>query len=119
VVAAALGLAAVLGAGEVLDEPDTVDLVVRNESTRAVTVHVRGATDGPLLPVATVDAGEERSVEQVIDQGARWLVTFRVAGRDVGTAELAGTELEADGYRLAVPASVDDAAGAEGIDPTP
>jgi hypothetical protein len=117
--AIALGLAVVLGAGEVLPEPDTVDLVVGNESSRAITVHVRSDEGGPLLPVATVEPGEVRTVEQVIDQGARWLVTYRAAGRDVGEAEVDGDALAADGYRLRVPATVDGAAGAEGIEPTP
>lgn len=118
-VAALLGLGAVLAAGELLDEPDTVDLVLVNESTRAVTVHVQGDEAAPLLPVATVDPGEERSVDQVIDQGGRWLVTYSVAGLDVGTTDLAGDDLAEAGYRITVPAAVDDAAASEGIEPTP
>lgn len=117
--AALVALAAVLASPAVLDEPATVDVVVVNESSRAVTVHVQGDEGAPLLPVATVDAGEERSVEQVLDQGDRWLVTYSVAGVEVGGADLPGDELAAGGFRLSIPASVDEAAGAEGIEPTP
>lgn len=117
--ATALGLGIVFGAGEVLAEPDTVDLVLSNDATRSVTVHVRGDEEGAQLPVATVDPGEVREVPLVIDQGSRWLVTFRAAGRDVGEVELDGDALAADGHQITVPASVDGAAGAEGIEPAP
>jgi hypothetical protein len=46
-------------------------------------------------------------------------VTYSVAGLDVGTTDLAGDDLAEAGYRITVPAAVDDAAASEGIEPTP
>ena len=79
---AAAGVAALLGAvaaGEVLEPPGTVDLVVVNQADRDVTVVVSPA-GGAGLPIATLDPGEERPVAGVLDRGDTWVVTFRVAG---------------------------------------
>ena len=105
----AAGLAAVLGAlgaEEILDPPPTVDLVVVNDTDRNVTVVVAGRTGAPVLPVATVDAGEERRVDQVVDQGRTWIVTFRVDGEPADELEVTRDDLAADGFRIVVPAAV-------------
>lgn len=113
----AAGAAALIGAvvaGEVLDPPPTVDLVVVNRSAQEVTVVVAGADGGPVLPVATVEAGEERPVEEVLDQGRSWVVSFLVAGAAAGELEATRAQLEADGFRIVVP----DALVVEGAAPT-
>ena len=119
---AAAGLAAVLGAlaaSEVLEPPTTVDLVVVNETERDVTVVVAGEAGDPVLPVATVDAGEERQVDQVVDQGRTWIVTFRVDGEPAEEVEVPRDELAADGFRIVVPEAVAAAAPAEPPAPEP
>lgn len=117
---AAAGLAAVLGAlaaAEVLDPPSTVDLVVVNETDRDVTVVVAGQAGAPVLPVATVDAGEERRVDQVVDQGRTWIVTFRVDGEPAEELEVPRADLAEDGFRIVVPAAVAEAAPPEAPSP--
>ena len=112
---AAAGVAALLGAvaaGEVLEPPPTVDLVVANESAADVTIVVDGADGGPILPVATIDAGEERTVEEVLDQGRSWVLTFRVAGEDAGQLEVSRSDLAGDGFRIVVPAGTGRGAAA-------
>ena len=105
---AAAGVAALLGAvaaGEVLEPPGTVDLVVVNQADRDVTVVV-APTGGAGLPIATLNAGEERPVAGVLDRGDTWVVSFRVAGEPTGsTVELERSALEADGFRVTVPAT--------------
>ena len=105
---AAAGVAALLGAmaaGEVLEPPSTVDLVVTNPTERDVTVVVAPAGGGG-LPVATLDPGEERAVAGVLDRGDTWVVSFRMSGEPTGTTvELERSALEADGFRVVVPAA--------------
>lgn len=106
---AAAGLAmlvAVVGAGEVLEPPSSVDLTVVNEAAEAVTVAVSSGA-GPILPIGTIDAGEERPVVQVLDQGPSWTVRFERAGEVVGEQTLTRDELSAQRMRITVPASVD------------
>jgi hypothetical protein len=98
-------------AGELLDPPSTVDLVIANESGREVTVVVAGGEGDPQLPVATVDVGEERPVAEVLDQGGTWLITFRTAGETAGELEVSRSELAEQGFRIVVPATVGDEAG--------
>jgi hypothetical protein len=114
---AAAGIAALVcaaGAGEVLHPPGSVDLVVTNESERDVTVLVASAGGGA-LPIATLDPGEERAVADVLDRGDDWVVSFRTAGEAASDVELPRAALEADGFRITVPADVPPAdADAEG-----
>ena len=117
---AAAGVAALLGAvaaGEVLEPPSTVDLVLTNEAERDVSVVV-SPVGGGRLPVATLDPGEERTVAGVLDRGDTWVVTFRVAGEtSESTLELERSALEADGYRVTIPAAdVAPAPAGEGED---
>ena len=107
VLAGVVALAGAVGAGEVLDPPPTVDLVVVNESARSVTIVV-GRGTGPDLPIATIDPGEERPVEQVLDQGRAWTVSYRVAGEVVGGQSISGAELAGQGFRLTVPSGIDE-----------
>lgn len=103
---AAVGLAALavaLGAGPLLDPPPSVDLVVVNETEQAVTVVVGGGS-GPELPVGTIDAGEERPVQDVLDQGRAWTISYRVAGDVVAEQAVTREELAEQGFRLTVPA---------------
>lgn len=111
---AAAGIAALVaavGAGEVLHPPATVDLVVVNESASEVTVVVAGGRGGA-FPIATLDAGEERAVDGVLDRGGEWVVSFLAGGEPIGSEELSGDELEADGNRITVPA--DEAVAEDG-----
>lgn len=112
--AGVVALLAAAGAGELLDPPPTVDLVIANESDQDVTVVLAGPEGSPVLPVATVDAGEERTVEEVLDQGRSWVVTFRVAGEPAGELEVSREELAGRGFQVVVPATV-----GSGADPGP
>ena len=110
-VAGAAAMLAAAVAGELLDPPSTVDLVIANESGQEVTVVVAGREGDPQLPVATVDVGEERPVAEVLDQGRTWLITFRSAGETAGELEVSRSELAEQGFRIVVPATVGDDAG--------
>ena len=110
-VAGAAAMLAAAVAGELLDPPSTVDLVIANESTQEVTVVLAGRAGAPVLPVATVDAGEERPVAEVLDQGSTWLVTFRTAGETTGELEVSRSELAEQGFRIVVPETVGDGDG--------
>lgn len=103
---AAAGLAALavaVGAGPLLDPPPSVDLVVVNETEQAVTVVVAGES-GAELPIGTIDAGEERPLQEVLDQGRVWTISYRVAGDVVAEEAVAREELAEQGFRLTVPA---------------
>ncbi len=106
VAAGVAALAVAVGAGPVLDPPATVDFVVVNPSAAAVTVVVSDGSP-PELPIATIDPGEERPVQEVLDQGETWTVTYRIAGEVVGEETVARADLERQGFRLRVPEGVD------------
>jgi hypothetical protein len=76
-----------------------------------VTVVLAGRAGAPVLPVATVDAGEERPVAEVLDQGSTWLVTFRTAGETTGELEVSRSELAEQDFRIVVPETVGDGDG--------
>lgn len=114
VAAGAFAMLVAAVAGELLDPPSTVDLVIANESDREVTVVLAGSAGSPVLPVATVDAGEERPIQEVLDQGGSWLVTFEAAGEPAGELEVSRSELADQGFRIVVPPTV-----AGGADPAP
>lgn len=113
IAAGAAALLVAVAAGEVLAAPETVDVAVINSADRAVMVVVSDGS-GLRLPLATVEPGEERLVELVIDQGPEWRVTYLAAGEVAAEQTLTRAELAGRGFRLTVPAEVSVAPGVDG-----
>ncbi len=97
--------------------PDFVDrLVVENPTRFDVDVDVAG-TDGRVLELTQVLAGRTKTVRDVIDQGRSWTVTFSYAGTEAGAVEIDRARLEDDGWRIEVPAEVEQELESAGYEP--
>ena len=104
VLVAALALVTLLCAA-LLDRPPSfvARLDVVNPTQYHVVVDVRGAAGQPSwLALGTVPRESSRSVEQVLDQGERWIVRFSYGGFVGGEVTLSRTEAR----RITVPPEV-------------
>jgi hypothetical protein len=89
--------------------PPTVDrITISNPTGYDLEVQVSDANRDGWLPTGIVEAGSEQISEQVIDQGEVWIFRFLHWGDPVGELELARSELERNGWRLEVPAQVEE-----------
>jgi hypothetical protein len=107
----------VLGGSWAVRGPDFVDRVTVENPTRFdVDVDVAGS-DGRVLELTQVLAGRTKAVRDVIDQGKSWTVTFSYAGTEAGAMQLDRTTLEDDGWRIVVPAGVEQELESAGYEP--
>ncbi|MGH9013484.1 MAG: hypothetical protein ACRDZ1_06060 [Acidimicrobiia bacterium] len=99
--------------------PDFVDRVtIANRTALDVDVNVAGS-DGGLLDLTYIAAGETKSVRDVIDQGDIWVFHFSYGGTDAGTLRLDRTRLAQNGWRVEIPEAVADRLDAAGHEPPP
>ncbi|MGQ0431524.1 MAG: hypothetical protein ACT452_03840 [Microthrixaceae bacterium] len=99
--------------------PDFVDRVtIANPTAFDVDVNVAGS-DGALLDLAYVIAGETKVVRGVIDQGDVWIFHFSYGGTDAGKLRLDRTRLERSGWRVEIPEAVADRLDAAGHERSP
>jgi hypothetical protein len=85
----------------------TVDRVtIMNSTDYDIHVDVTGSGTDGWLPLAIVEHGSEKTVHEVIDQGARWTFRFLHEGDRVGEISVARSELEGDGWRVEIPAEI-------------
>lgn len=99
--------------------PDFVDRVtIANRTAFDVDVNVAGS-DGGLLDLTYIIAGETKAVRDVIDQGDIWVFHFSYGGTDAGTLRLDRTGLAQNGWRVAIPEAVADRLDAAGHEPPP
>lgn len=97
--------------------PDFVDRVTIENPTRFdVDVDVAGS-DGRVLELTQVLAGRTKVVRDVIDQGGSWTVTFSYAGTEGAAMRIDRTTLEDDGWRIEVPAEVEQKLESAGYEP--
>lgn len=100
---AAAAVAVVL-AWLVVDEPARADLEVVNPSGREVSIQVRSGGDG-WRRLATLPAGSERTVRDVIDRGDVWTIRFDERGRVLDEIEVGRDSLDEAGWRIEIPES--------------
>lgn len=80
-------------------------VTVDNPGAWAVSVALLDADGRPRLYLGPVGAASERTFDQVLDQGDEWVFRFSYAGVEA-EAHRAGRQLEADQWRVTVPAEM-------------
>ena len=93
-------------------------IVLVNETDYVADIAVRGDTGG-WLGLTRVPAHETREVEQVVDQGSVWTFRFSYGKYDPVELEMSKAELRDGGWRVQVPAELEERLQAEGVSPPP
>ncbi|HXF56761.1 MAG TPA: hypothetical protein VNO34_04165 [Actinomycetota bacterium] len=89
--------------------PPRVDrITIVNPTDYDLDVEVTGRDRDGWLPTAIVEAGEEDVAQEVIDQGEVWIFRFRHWGDPMGELSASRAELERSGWRVEVPAQVEE-----------
>ena len=107
VIAALVGAAVLLIAVQwFLSEPEKVSSVeLANSSELDVRVEVSGTDRDNWLGLAIVPGGATRTIDGVLDQGETWLFRYSSGPFVADPVEVPRTSLEADGWRVEIPAS--------------
>jgi hypothetical protein len=96
-------------------DPATVPrLTVVNETDSVVEVEVASAGGAGWIGLGAVDPGASHSYSDVLDQGDRWRFRFSSGRAQAGGPVRTRSELEADGWRMIIPASVGRELAADG-----
>jgi hypothetical protein len=89
--------------------PPTVDrITVVNPTGYDLDLQVSDPDRSSWLPAGVAEAGSQQITEEVIDQGEIWVFRFLHWGDPVGELEITRSELERNGWRLEVPAAVEE-----------
>ena len=89
--------------------PPTVDrITISNPTSYDIDVEVTDRDRDGWLPVAIVQARSEHVARDVIDQGEAWIFRFSHWGDPVGEFSPTRAELERNGWRVEVPAEVEE-----------
>ena len=113
--AVALTLVVDLGGG-----PATVPRITfENPTAYALDIEVSPGTGTGWASAGSVRQQATAVVEDVLDQGDVWLFRFDSQGETGGELRLTRSELEAAGWRVAIPADVGKRLADAGAPPTP
>lgn len=116
-IAIAMGLAVELG--PTLTVPAHVaGLRIANPTVYQVNVEVTDARDGRWLDLGAIGPERSKTVEEVTDQGRRWVFRFSYGGVDAGRIDAARSELEGAGWMLTVPREVGERLRTAGLAPS-
>jgi hypothetical protein len=89
--------------------PPTVDrITISNPTAYDIDVEVTDRDRDGWLPMAIVQARSEHVAQDVIDQGEVWIFRFLHWGDPVGEFSPTRAELERNGWRVEVPAEVEE-----------
>lgn len=83
--------------------PVVPELTVENPHQWNVTVTVTGADRDASLAVGALERETTQTFLRTVDQGERWIFSFRYGGIDGGELVLSRTELEEAGWQIKVP----------------
>lgn len=119
VVALALAAALVTALASNLRSPsDVAALTVDNPTVYQVNVDVSPSGDGDWLDLGSVGRERTKTIEQIGDQGTRWVFRFSYGGVDAGRVTLSRTELAAAHWTVRVPTEVGERLRAAGLQPS-
>ena len=108
--AAIVAIVALLGLFELVRGPEFVDHVtIDNRAPADERVDLLGP-DGAVIALGVVDAHSRARIEEVVDPGDPWVFRVSRAGRTLGVIRTSRGELAANGWRVVVPASLEDEA---------
>jgi hypothetical protein len=100
--------------------PKTISRITfENPTVYALDIEVSPGTDTGWTSAGSVRQLSTTDVQEVIDQGDVWLFRFDSQGQSGGQVQLTRSELEAAGWRVAIPADVGCRLAAAGAPPTP
>lgn len=91
-------------------------VTIRNESAFPARVELRDASDGSRFSLATIGAGDERSIEQVIDREV-WIFVFSYAGSQAVELRIDRPDLEGQGWAIEVPSEFEARLREVGFEP--
>ncbi len=119
VVALALAAAIVSAAARTVRAPaDVAALTIDNPTVYQVNVEVSPSGQGGWLDLGAVGRERSKTVEQIADQGERWVFRFSYAGVDAGRVALSRAELAGARWTVHVPAAAGDRLRAAGLSPS-
>jgi hypothetical protein len=84
-------------------ESPVARLTFDNPTVYSVNVEVSDGAGGGWLDLGAVERGRSKTVEEVTDQGARWLFRFSYGGVDAGELAVSRADLAGGGWRMSVP----------------
>ena len=91
-------------------------VIIRNDSAFPARVELREASDGARLTLATIGAGEERAIEQVIDRDV-WIFVFSYARTEGVEVRIDRSDLEAQEWAIEVPPEFEGQLREAGLEP--
>jgi hypothetical protein len=112
-----VGVAAEL-APRVSVPPHVTRLRLVNPTVYQLNVEVAASSGGPWLDLGAVDRESTKSVEQVLDEGRRWMFRFSYGGTDAGAVSATRGALEAAAWTLHVPDAAGERLQAAGLTPS-
>jgi hypothetical protein len=93
--------------------------VVTNDSAYDLRLLGSRPGDDVLVALGAVGRQSTAGLDELLDLGDRWVLTFRAQGRDGGTIEVNRADLERSGWKLTVPAEVARTLQSAGAPPSP
>ena len=122
VVAVALAAAAVLAlaaSSSTIGPAFIPRLTIVNPTVYEVEVDVDDPGRSGVVAFGAVRREKSRTVEELIDQGRRWVFRFSYGGVDAGQLVLSDGDMERAGWRVTIPPEVGHFLEGSGIPPSP
>jgi hypothetical protein len=91
-------------------------VTIRNESAFPARVELKDAGEGSMVTLATIGAGDERAVEQVIDREV-WIFVFSYARTEAVEARIDRPDLEDQEWIIEVPPEFETRLREAGLEP--
>jgi hypothetical protein len=116
-----VGLSALLTAlsgASCSDDRFVEGLVIDNPTAFTASVDIADGTASGWLSLTTVEAGSETTVEEVLDQGSRWVFRFSYSGY-AEEIVVSRSDLARSGWRVEVPEGFAAALHDRGVSPPP
>lgn len=99
--------------------PTVARLTFENPTRYALKIDVSPGTGTAWTSAGWIRQQSTADVYEVTDQGDVWLFRFDSQGRTGGELRMSRSELEAAGWRIAIPAEVETRLAEAGAPPTP
>lgn len=98
-----------------LTGPAFVDhIVVRNPTRDSIDVYATGQARDGWSSIGNVEPRGTTTAEQIIDQGATWILQFRSAGIVGGELRISRSQLQRSRWTISIPARVEAQIGRNG-----
>jgi hypothetical protein len=94
-------------------------LGIVNPTVFQVEVDVRAQREGGLwMPLGGIRSEATRTVEEILDQGPRWVFRFSYGGFEAGEMAVTRSELQRAGWSLTIPPEVGERLKTQGFPAT-